>query len=268
MSILEFFQYDFTIRALLTGLMIAVIAPSIGLFLVARRYAYIADTLAHVSLAGVAIGYVVGLYPVLTAMVASIAVGLTLERMRRTGRIAGESGLVLFISGSLALAAVLLSASSGFNVNLMSVLFGSITTVSTGDVVTVALLGVVALTIIFVFYHQFFAIVFDEDLARSSGVAVDRFGDILIVLTAMTVALSMRIVGILLVGALMVIPVVTALQWRQGFLRTMVISVVVSVLSVVIGLWISFVVGLSSGGTIVLVTLGFAFFSMIVSPKR
>ena len=127
---LEIFQYDFMIRAFVAGVTIALLAPMIGMFLVVRRYSYLADTLAHVSLVGVALGVLTGINPIITAMGVAIAASLGIENLRENKRLFGESILALFLSGSLALAVVLMSLSKGFQGDLFSYLFGSITTVS------------------------------------------------------------------------------------------------------------------------------------------
>ena len=180
------FAYDFMIRAFIAGIATAVIAPTIGIFLVTRRYSFMADTLAHVSLAGVAIGYLTGLQPILTAIAASTLAALSVEQLRSQKKVLGESALALFLSGGLALAAVLLSASKGMNINLSSILFGSIATVSPSDVWWILGLGVVVLLTIFVLFKELYTISFDEELAEESGLRVRLINRILIVLAAVS----------------------------------------------------------------------------------
>ncbi len=258
---LTIFQYDFMVRAFVAGIITAIIAPSIGIFLVTRRYSFMADTLAHVSLSGVAIGYLTGTQPIAGAIVASVAAALCVEQLRSKGRVIGESALALFLSGGLALSAVLLSAARSVNLNLSSILFGSIATVSTSDVWFIAVLGCIVLLIVIVLYKQLLAISIDEELATASGLPVALVNRIIVVLAAVTVSLSMRIVGVLLVGALMVIPVITAMQLRQSFLRTLLLSIVLSLFSVIAGLFLSYYLGFASGGTIVLITIALFFLS-------
>lgn len=260
---LTIFQYDFMLRAFVAGIMTAVIAPSIGIFLVTRRYTFMADTLAHVSLAGVAIGYLTSLQPMATAMVASITTALCVEQLRSKGRVLGDSALVLFLSGGLALSAVLLSAPSGVNLNLSSILFGSIVTVSASDVWFIAVLGFVVLFTVIALYRQLLSISVDEELATASGLPVVLINRIVVVLAAVTVSISMRIVGVLLVGALMVIPVIAAMQLRLSFLRTMLLSILLSLFAVISGLFLSYYMGFASGGTIVLITIALFFLSSL-----
>jgi len=261
------FAYDFMIRAFIAGIATAVIAPTIGIFLVTRRYSFMADTLAHVSLAGVAIGYLTGLKPILTAIAASTLAALSVEQLRSQKKVLGESALALFLSGGLALAAVLLSASKGMNINLSSILFGSIATVSPSDVWWILGLGVVVLLTIFVLFKELYTISFDEELAEASGLRVRLINRILIVLAAVTVALSMRIVGVLLVGALMVIPVIAAMQWQRGFAQTLFLAIAFSLFSVITGLFASYYLGFASGGTIVLIAIGIFLVSALIKRK-
>jgi zinc transport system permease protein len=260
---LEIFAYDFMVRAFIAGVITALIAPTIGIFLVTRRYSYMADTLAHVSLAGLAIGYLLGFQPILTALVASVAAALSIEGLRASRRLFGETALSLFLSGGLSVAAVLLSVGKTANLNLGSLLFGSITTVSKTDVITIAVLATFVIVIIVLLYKELFAVSFDEELAESSGFKVRLINNLLVILAAMTVSLALRTVGVLLVGALMIIPVVAALQWQRGFLQTLIFSIVISLFSVVTGIVISFYLGFASGGTIVLITIGLFIFSAL-----
>ncbi len=263
MTLLSIFHYDFMIRAFVAGIITAVIAPMIGMFLVTRRYSLIADTLSHVSLAGVAIGYLTNTQPIVTAIVASVAAALAVEQLRSRRKVFGESALALFLSGSLALAAVLLSAASGLNVNLGSILFGSIATVDGTDIAIIAILGILVLSAIVFFYKELVAISLDEELAAAGGLPVGMINRLLMVLAAVTVALSMRIVGTLLIGALMVIPVIAATQWERSFRATIIIAVALSLLSTVTGLYASYYLNLSSGGTIVLIAIGFFLLSSL-----
>ena len=266
MTLLSFLHYGFVLRGLEAGIVVACIAPLIGIFLVLRRYSLIADTLSHVSLAGIAIGLLVGINPVIAALATTILASLGIERLRVSKRIYGESALALFLSGSLALAIVLLSLAHGFNTNLFNYLFGSIVTVTTADVYTIAALGVLVLIALAAFYKELVFISFDEEAARVSGIPVRSINTLLIVLAALTVSLSIPIVGVLLIAALMVIPVVTALQLKKSFARTIIYAEIISLCSVIAGISVSFYFNLSTGGTIVLIML--AVFGAVLGIKR
>ncbi len=253
--LLDIFTHDFMLRALAAGVVTAVIAPTIGMFLVTRRYAFLADTLAHVSLAGVAIGILMGFQPIVTAVGTSIIGALAADELRLRRKLAGESALALFLSGGLAVAAILLSLSKNSNVNISSILFGSITTVTQQDVALILGLGIATLSTVFLLWRPLFLTSIDEDLAAASGLPVGLLSRILVILAAVTVSLSLRIVGVLLVGALMVIPVLAAMQLRLGFVRTYLVAVLIALLSVIGGLILSYELDIGSGGTIVLLTL-------------
>lgn len=251
----EIFQYSFMIRAFQAGIIVAFICPLIGIFLVLRRYSLMADTLAHVSLAGVAIGLIAKVNPIITALITSVVSSIVIERLRETKKVYGESALALFLSGSLALAIVLISLARGFNVDLFSFLFGSITTVAEGDIGIILVLGIAVAFIVMAFYKELLYISFDEETARVSGIPTRFINAILIVITATTIAISMRIVGILLISALIVIPVVTALLFRKGFKQTIILAEFVSLSSVIIGIFVSYYLNIAAGGSIVLITL-------------
>src|SRR3989344_1860113 len=246
---LEIFQYDFMIRSFEAGIAIGVVAPLIGMFLVVRRYSLMADTLAHISLAGVAGGLLLGINPIISAIVLSVAAAFGIEELRTSRRIFGESVLALFLSGSLAVAVIILSLAKGFNSSLFSYLFGSISTVTPTD-----LWVTIALAVILLYKELFFAS-FDAELAEAGGLPVKALNLAIVVLAAVAVALSIRIVGVLLIGALMVIPVISAMQYSKGFRTTLLLSVAFSLISVIAGLFASYYFNLASGGAIVVVAL-------------
>ncbi len=252
---LAIFNYDFMIRAFIAGLIVAVIAPLIGSFLVVRRYSLMADTLAHVSLAGVALGLLTGTNPVITALFSSVAAAVGIERLRSSQKLYGESVLALFLTGSLAVATVLISLARGFTTNLFSYLFGSITTVTTADLYLIGGVGLAIVLALLLFYKELFFVSLDEELARVNGIPVRFINLLLIILAALAVSLSIRIVGVLLIGALMVIPVITAMQYKMGFTKTIGLALLFSLLSVILGLFASYYFNLASGGTIVVIAL-------------
>lgn len=261
------FAYNFIIRGLEAGIIVALIAPLIGIFLVLKRYSLIADTLAHVSLAGIAIGLLTGLNPIFTTLGTVVLASLGIERLRDSKKVYGESALALFLSGSLALAVVILSLARGLNANLFNYLFGSIVTVTNTDVTLIALLAVVAVIILGLFYKELIYVSFDEEAAKVSGVPVRLVNTILIILTAFTVALAIPVVGVLLIAALIVIPVVTALQLKTSFRKTILYAEIISVFSVSAGIVTSFYLNLATGGTIVLIML-LIFVIIFLAKKR
>lgn len=254
-NMFELFHYSFAVRGLEAGVIIGLIAPLIGMFLVLRRYSLIADTLAHVSLAGIAVGFLLQINPMMMAIASTVLSSVIIERLRISKKVYGESALAIFLSGSLAVAVVLISLAHGFNTGLLNYLFGSIVTVKQADLYVIGALGALVAMSIFLFYKELVFITFDEESAQVSGLPTRVINTLLIILAALTVSLSIPIVGVLLISALIVIPVVTALQFRQSFGKTMIIAEAVSVFSVVAGIGVSFYLNLSTGGTIVLISL-------------
>ncbi len=252
---MSLFHYDFIVRGIVAGVVIAFIAPLIGIFLVLRRYSLIADTLSHVSLAGIALALLVGIHPLIGAIGATVASSTLIERLRFSKRMYGESALALFLSGSLALAVVLLGLAHGFTVSLFHYLFGSIVTVTTQDIVMILGLGLLVCILVIGMYKELVYISFDEESARVSGIATRRINQIFVTLSAIVVSLSIPIVGILLISALLVIPIVTALQFRKAFIPSIIIAQCISVFSILVGVITSFYFDLAPGGTIVLVML-------------
>jgi len=264
---LEIFQFDFMLRAFAAGIIIAIIAPPIGAFLIIRRYSLMADTLAHISLLGIAIGLLTGINPIGAAIVVSILGAVGIERLRGGKKIAGDSALALFLSGSLAIAVVLIGLTRGFNIDLFSFLFGSIATVSISDLYFILGLGIVVLTIIIFFYKELFLVSFNEELAQASGISAKIFNLVLIVLAAITVSLAIRTIGALLIGALTVIPVLAAFQYERSFKQTIFLSIIFSLVSVISGLFLSFYFALPSGGIIVVVALAIFLLSLAINKK-
>lgn len=251
----DIFSYGFILRGVEVGLIIGAISPLIGIFLVLRRYSLIADTLSHVSLAGVAIGLLLNVNPLLTAIGVSVLSSFAIEKLRLSKKVYGESALSIFLSGSLAIALIILSLAHGFSVDLFNYLFGSILTVKQSDVYIILGVGMVVLIAIILLYKELIYITFDEEAAKVGGIPTKLINNIFIVLAALTVALAIPIVGILLISALIVIPVVAALQLKKSFWKTLVIAEIFSLISVFVGILASFYLNLPAGGAIVFTTL-------------
>lgn len=264
---LDIFQYSFILRGLEAGIIIGILAPFIGIFLVLRRYSLIADTLAHVSLAGIAIGILLNINPILTAIISTTVSSITLDRLRISKRVYGESALAMYLSGSLAIALILISIGKGFNINLLNYLFGSIVTVKESDVALIASLGVIVITLLILFFKELFFITMDEELAQVSGIPTKFINTLFISLAAITIALAIPIVGILLISALIVIPVIAALQLRQSFIKSIFIAEGISLLSVVSGIISSYYLNIPAGATIVMITI-IAFMVISLLKKR
>jgi zinc transport system permease protein len=252
---LHILTYGFMERAFLAGIAIGIVAPMIGTFLVAKRYSLIADSLAHVSLAGVAIGVLLGISPLMGALVIAIAAAFIMEKLRSDKRVTAEVALAMFLSGGLAVAVVVIGLSNRANIDLMSFLFGSITTVSTQDLWIIGILAAVIVAVITVLYRQLAYASFDEEQAQASGLRVQLLNQILILLAATTVVLSLRIVGGLLIGALTVIPVAAASQIAKSLKQTLFYAIGIGLVAVIVGLFASYYLNFAAGGAIVITAL-------------
>lgn len=268
---MEIFQYSFMNKALIIGLMVGTICPVIGLFIVLRRMSLIADALAHISLAGVAAGLLSGANPILSASLFSITGALLIEKLRTKYQNFSEISIAIMLSAGLALGAVLLSLGQGFNDNVFSYLFGSIIVTGQWDFWIIAGTGSVVLAFILLIFKEMYFIVFDEEYARASGIPVGVLNIIFTVLTSLTIAVSMRVIGILLVSSLMIIPVASSLQIARSIKEAVIYSIVFGVVSVVSGLVVSFYLNLAAGGTIILVAIaqlaGVLSYKSLVQPK-
>lgn len=249
---LEIFQYGFVARAIIAGILLAIVLPIVGMFLVVRRYSLFADTLSHVALAGASIFSLFGLPVVLGAATSSLVAGLGLEELRRSSRMGGEALLALFLSGSLAVAVTVSTFSTSGRGAFIGLLFGSVSTVTWNDVGLIAIGTAVILSITSLLWRRLFFLSLDEELASASGLPTRHLSLLLTGMTALLMALSLPIVGALLLGALMVLPVLSALQLRLGFRSTALFAVCFSLLAVLAGLSLSASFNLPSGATVVL----------------
>ncbi|MDE2766681.1 MAG: metal ABC transporter permease [Chloroflexota bacterium] len=248
-------QYEFMLRALVGGALVGVLAPVLGTFIVLRRFSLIAETLAHVALMGVAIGMATRFLPSLAALIAACLGAILVEQLRARGRLPGDVAMAVVLYGALAFAIVVIGLAGGFNVDLFSFLFGSILSVAPLDLWLLAGLTVVVVLFVGVFFVDLAQIAFDDDLARVSGVRTDLLNLGLAVLTGATITLSMRVVGVLLVGAMLVVPVMVGLRVARGLRAAMATAVVAGVLSALAGLAFAFYGDVSAGGAIVLTAL-------------
>jgi zinc transport system permease protein len=259
----DILQYSFMVRALIAGLLVAVTVPVMGSFLVARRYSLIADSLAHVSLAGIGAGLLLGFAPIAVAIPVTVLGALLLEWLRQKRQLSGEISLAILMSGGLALAIVFANLANGVNADFTSYLFGSITTTSQTDLITLGIAAVVVLGLIIANYRAFLHIAFDEDSAKIAGYKVGLLNYMLAALTAVIAVLSLRIVGGLLISALLVIPVVTASRFANSFLQTILFAIVCAVIAVTGGLVLAFYAGIAAGGAIVLSAITLLILAMI-----
>ncbi|WP_297484732.1 metal ABC transporter permease [Sulfurimonas sp.] len=263
----EMLSYDFMQRAFIAGLFIATLASISGTFVVLKRYSLMSETLAHSALVGVAVGLVAGYNPLWVAVVVSILSAWLIEYLRSSFSIYSDAVLSIMLSGSLALAVIIVSLGGAFNNSLFSYLFGSILSVSDTDVYTIVVFGSISLAFLLLFSKELYFIAYDEEVAKTSGIKVKFLNFLLVTVVAIIIALSIRVVGSLLIGALMVIPTVAALQYRVGFRNTMFIALFFALFSVIFGMSLSYYFSLPSGATIVLSVIAIFIISLVINRK-
>jgi zinc transport system permease protein len=251
----EIFQYEFMNRAIIASVLVGATAPAFGVYLVLRRLSLIADTLSHVALAGVAIAILTKAFAPAVALVATTGAAVSIEELRIRRLLPGDAALAVFLYGALAIAVVLISIADGFNSTLFSYLFGSVLTVTQTDLWWMAVLAIVITLFMLMFSSELAQITFDPDLARINGVRVHMLNLGLAVLTGATITVSMRVVGVLLVGALIVIPVLISLRITKGLTRTVLTSSFLGVTVAVIGMVIAYYGDIAPGGSVVLTAI-------------
>jgi zinc transport system permease protein len=253
--VLEILQYTFMQKALVVGLMVGILCPTIGLFLVLRRLSMVGETLSHVSLSGVLCGILWGISPLPFALVMSILMSILLEKLRRYFKYYGEVSLAIITAGGLGTAVILMGIVRASDSTLASLLFGSIVSVTNEEVILIGILALVALGLVARYYRELFYLTFDEEGARLAGIPVNFFNYLIIMLAAAIIALGLRIVGALLISSLMVVPTATSILLGKGFKVTLIWANLFGITSVLIGLITSFYLDLAPGGTIVVTSV-------------
>jgi zinc transport system permease protein len=267
-NILSFLEYTFIQRAFVAGIFVAITCSALGLFLVLRKMSLIGDGLSHVSFGAIAIGLFFGIYPFYVAVPLVIIASILILKISEKARIYGDAAIGIVSAVGISIGVILASLSSGFNVDLFSYLFGSILAVSEFEVVLSVLLSIIVLFLIYYFYWDLFSTTFDEEYAKTTGIRTQHINIILTILTAITVVLSVKIVGIMLVSALLILPAVTALQISRGFAKAMYVGCIASVVSIIGGITISYYFDLPTGATIILVNSLLFFLSYLMKISK
>jgi len=255
-GLLEPLQNDFIIRALFTGIFVGTACANLGVFLVLRRYALLGHGLTHVAFGGVAVGMLFSAQPFWSALVITALSSLGMLKLQEKARIHPDVAIGIVSAVGMAVGVVIASVAGGFTVDLMSYLFGSILTISPEEFWISLFISVLIIGFIAAFYHDLFALTFDEDSALAIGIKVKRFNVFFALISAVTIVIGMRVVGLLLISALIILPAVTSLQLSRSFRGSLLIATASVVVSVVAGIMISYFYDLPSGGTIVLLNFG------------
>jgi zinc transport system permease protein len=263
MDLLNFLQYTFIQKAFLAGAFVAIVCSVLGLFLVLRKMSLIGDGLSHVSFGAIALGLFFGVYPFCIAIPVVILASILILKISERAKVYGDAAIGIVSAVGISGGIILASLSKGFNVDLFSYLFGNILAISITEVILSIVLSVVVLVVIYFFYWDLFSATFDEEYAKTTGIKTNFINIILTVLTALTVVLSVKMVGIMLVSALLILPAVTALQIAKGFKAAMIIGALVSLISVIFGITLSFFLDLPTGATIVIINALFLMFTFL-----
>lgn len=265
---MDILEYAFMQRALIAAVLVGMVCSVIGTYVVLKKLAFIGAGISHSAFGGVALGYLLGVSPLGVAIPFSLATAVAIGWVSRKGRISEDTAIGIFFAGTMALGVLFVGLSTGYNVDLFGYLFGSILSVSSSDIWIILGLGLGVVGVVLLLFKEFFFMSFDEEMAAVSGVPVGWLYFLLLGLIAVTVIVSIKIVGIILVAALLVIPAAAAFQLTRGFVRMMLLSVLFGVVSGVAGLFISYYADLASGATIVLTAAAIFLLCFALSPKR
>lgn len=252
---MDILTYSFMQRAFIAGLIAAIICPMVGMFMVIRRQSLLGDGLGHIAFAGVTGASLLNIYPPLGAAGLTVIASIGIEFIRRHKNQYTDMIMALFFYTGLALAVIFSTLTKIPTTGLMNFLFGSILTVTWQDITNIAVVATVSIGILLYYLPKLLLTSFDEEIAKVSGININFMNMLFAILIAIVVVIGMTIVGILLISALMIIPVATAHLWDKGFRKTMLISIMYSILSVLGGLFMAFYGGYASGGTIVLTAI-------------
>ncbi|HLR65476.1 MAG TPA: metal ABC transporter permease [Pseudogracilibacillus sp.] len=273
--LIDFLQFNFLRYTLYTGLLIGLIAPLLGSFLVVRRLSLLADALSHVTLAGIAFGLfiekqflAITLSPLYSGMTFSVLGAIAIEKLRDVYKSYAEIGIPIILSGGVGLSVVFISLANGFNTDLFNYLFGSVSAISKNDLYAIITISVIVLLTVFILYKELVTLSFDEEHAIASGLHAKWIHFIFIVLTALVIAASIRIVGILLVSALMTIPVATSMRIAKSFKQLILYAIIFAELSVIGGLISGYYFNIPPGGTIVILAIIILLIVMMIRKMK
>lgn len=270
-SILEMFSYPFMQRAIVAGLLISLCAALLGVILVLKNLSMIGDGLSHVAFGATAIALVANLAPLKVAIPVVLIAAFSLMRRRHSARLRGDAAVAVLSTGALAVGVMAISVTPGVNVDLNSYMFGSILAVNREDVLLCILLSAVILLLFILFYPRIFAVTFDEDFARASGLGAEGYTLLCAALTAVTVVIGMRLMGAMLISSLIIFPAVTSLRLFRSFRASVISSAILSALCFLCGITVSYFFSTPAGASIVCANILFyLLFSFVgaIAAKR
>ncbi len=262
--VLDFLTNGFMQRALVTGIAAAVSCAMVGLYLVLKRYSLFGDALSHMAFGGIALGYFLNIYPIWTATAVSVSAAMGITKVRKSTKISGDAAIAVMLSSGLGIGVIFVSASHGFTVDLFSFLFGSILLTNMSDTLSFVAISFGIIATLIVFRKPLLHFTFDEEQAKVNGVPVEKLNYLFIALAAVTVIITMRLVGIMLISALIVLPNITSMMMGKGFKKTMIISISLSVAATVIGIILSYPLNLTPSGSIVMILVAMYLGTLLV----
>ena len=252
---LKMFSYSFMVRALFIGGLVALCSSVLGVVLVLKRYSMIGDGLSHVSFGAMAIALAFNQAPLYIAIPVVMVAAYLLLRISENSKVKGDAAIGLVSSSSVAIGIIINTLEGGSNIDLNSYMFGSILAINKEDAALYIVFGIIILLAFMFFYHYIFAITFDENFAKATGIKVEIFKTLLAVLTALTIVIGMRIMGTLLISSLIVFPAITSMRVAKKFNVVLILAVIISMVSYFIGMVASFMLEIPSGASIVVVNL-------------
>ena len=267
-QITEIFSYPFITRALIVGTLVSLCAALLGVSLVLKRYSMIGDGLSHVGFGALAFAQAAGVAPLSLAIPVVVAAAILLLRLSESGKIKGDAAIAFISTGALAAGVLIISLSRGANTDLLNYLFGSILAMSTGDVVLSICLSLAVLVLYLFFYNKIFAVTFDETFAKATGKKTSLYNTVIAALTAVTIVLGMRMMGALLISALVIFPALSAMRVFKSFAGVTVCSVILSVICFFIGLLVSYFYAAPTGASVVMVHIAAFLLCSVIGAVR
>ncbi|MFR5113853.1 metal ABC transporter permease [Turicibacter sanguinis] len=266
--LVEMFSYPFLVRAMVVGLLVSLCCAMLGVSLVLKRYSMIGDGLSNVGFGALAVASVLNVAPLSFAIPVVVAAAFFLLRMNENSLIKGDAAIALVSTGSLSIGVLVMSLTTGMNLDVCNYMFGSILAMTQSDVYLSMVLSALVLLLFILFYHKMFAITFDETFAKATGIRVGFYKMLLAVLTALTITLGMRLMGTLLISSLIVFPALTAMRLCRSFKWVMIHSIFISVICFFLGLVMSYLVATPPGASVVAMNIVMFFIYSLLSFVR
>lgn len=265
----EMFSYGFIQRAFLGGMLVSLCAALLGVSLVLKRYSMIGDGLSHVSFGALSIAIACGFAPLQFAIPVVIIAAFLLLRLAENGKMRSDAAIAMVSASALAIGVIVTSLTSGLSTDIYSYMFGSILAMSKNDVLVSVVLSVIVIVMFLFCYHKVFAVTFDENFSKATGVKVGMYNTLISVLTAVAVVIGIKMMGAMLISSLIIFPALTSMRIFKSFLSVTICSAILAVVNFTIGLVCSYAFSIPAGASVVVVNLGmFILFSMVSMVKK